>query len=89
MLADVETLAEVVGWVPGPGFVDGHEPGVVADFLGDAVGNSNCNCNGRRRFPAGMTTKGATARATATAAAREEAGLSTTHDGEAVMLRSR
>ena len=32
VLADVETLAEVVGWVPGPGVVDGLEPGVAAGF---------------------------------------------------------
>jgi len=30
VLADVEPLAVVVGRSPGPGFVDGHEPGVVS-----------------------------------------------------------
>ena len=32
VFADVELRAEVVGWPPGPGLVDGHEPGIVAGF---------------------------------------------------------
>jgi len=30
VLADVEPLAVIVGRTPGPVFVDGHEPGVIA-----------------------------------------------------------
>lgn len=30
VLADVEPLAVVIGGSPTPGFVDGHEPGVVS-----------------------------------------------------------
>jgi hypothetical protein len=39
VLADVEPLAEVVGGAPGPGLVDGEEPGVVALFeFGEGFG---------------------------------------------------